>query len=86
MTKLVHLAYQTLGEETKDLIDWWLSGAGEWAEYEPEQCFSTRTIEKYLNSKNKKEEEGGILGYEPVERKTRAEELDDFFKKLDERK
>lgn len=40
--------------ELKALIDWWIDGAGEWAQYEPEPCFATKTIERFLNKKNKK--------------------------------
>ena len=35
--------------ELKALIDWWLDGAGEWAGYEPEVCFSTKAVERFLN-------------------------------------
>ena len=38
----------------KSLIDWWLDGAGEWANYEPEACFSTRSIEKFINKDKKR--------------------------------
>ena len=37
-----------------ELIDWWLDGAGEWAGYEPEQCFSTRMIERFKNKDKKR--------------------------------
>jgi hypothetical protein len=35
--------------DLKGLIDWWLDGAGDWADYEPEVCFSTKVIERFLN-------------------------------------
>lgn len=57
--KLVISAYENIGE-LNDLIDWWFSGNGEWADYEPEQCFSTRTIEKFKN----REKKGGGKRYE----------------------
>jgi len=57
--KLVISAYKNIGE-LNDLIDWWFSGNGEWADYEPEQCFSTRTIEKFKN----REKKGGGKRYE----------------------
>lgn len=81
VTKLVINAYKTLGEKTKDLIDWWFKGDGEWADYEPEQCFSIRVIERFLNKDNRKNEPG-ILGLEkPVEKKTRVEELKEMMDK-----
>ena len=36
-------------KECRNMIDWWFSGEGAWAEYEPEKCFMSKTIEKYLN-------------------------------------
>lgn len=61
VTRLITTADQALGDEVKDLIDWWLSGAGDWAEYEPEQCFMGRTIDRFRNrDKGKREESGGI--------------------------
>jgi len=56
--KLIINSYKVFGDELFDLIDWWFAGAGEWATYEPEQCFSLKTIEKFKNSKNKKEKGG----------------------------
>jgi len=49
----------------KDLIDWWLDGAGEWAGYEPENCFATKMIERFVNRKkteNAKREPIQIVG------------------------
>lgn len=51
--KLVINAYKALGN-LRPLIDWWFSGNGEYANYEPEQCFSGRIIERFKNSSNKK--------------------------------
>lgn len=48
VSKLIINAYKSIGD-LKPLIDWWLEGAGEWAEYEPEQCLSAKSIEKFLN-------------------------------------
>ena len=50
--KLVISAYGTVGN-LKHLIDWWFEGNGEWAEYEPEQCFSEKTIERFKNTQPK---------------------------------
>lgn len=50
--KLVIRAYSVLGD-LKGIIDWWFAGAGEWAAYEPENCFSTKMIERFKNSKKK---------------------------------
>lgn len=36
-------------EDIKGLIDWWFEGNGEWAQYEPEQCFMGKTIERFIN-------------------------------------
>lgn len=47
VSKLVIAAAKEV--EMKELIDWWFEGAGEWAEYEPEQCFSSKTLERFLN-------------------------------------
>lgn len=49
VTKLLKTADEILGERTKDLIDWWFSGEGDWSGYEPEQCFMSKTIERFLN-------------------------------------
>jgi hypothetical protein len=46
--KLVMNAYEKIGD-LKELIDWWFEGEGEWADYEPEQCFSIKTIERFKN-------------------------------------
>ena len=44
-------AFDTLGSisECKALIDWWFEGEGEWAQYEPENCFSSKTMERFIN-------------------------------------
>ena len=54
VSKLVITASKEV--DMKGLIDWWFEGAGEWAEYEPEQCFSSKTLERFINKdKGKKE-------------------------------
>ena len=40
--------------DVKALIDWWLNKGGEWADYEPENCFTAKTIEKFNNTKIRK--------------------------------
>jgi len=56
VSKLVITAAKEV--DMKGLIDWWFEGAGEWAEYEPEQCFSSKTLERFLNKdKAKKKNE-----------------------------
>lgn len=50
--KLVLAAQQTLGD-LKPLVDWWFAGAGEFAGYEPEACFSGKMIERFKNSQPK---------------------------------
>jgi len=49
--KLAIRVLETLGSvaECQKMIDWWFKGNGEWASYEPEQCFMSKTIERYLN-------------------------------------
>ena len=47
--KQVESAYSRLGEETKEFIDWWVAGGGEWANYEPEACFTPRVYREYEN-------------------------------------
>lgn len=47
-------------ENLNDLIDWWFDGAGEFWSYEPEQCFSVKSIERFKNNKVK----GGGKRYE----------------------
>ena len=42
-------AYEKIGD-LRPLIDWWFSGEGEFAGYEPEVCFSNRIIERFKNS------------------------------------
>lgn len=54
--KLIKAAYDSIGD-LNGLIDWWFGGIGEWADYEPEQCFSLKTIEKFKN-KNKSKTKG----------------------------
>jgi len=49
--KLV-IAAQKINGDLTPLIDWWFSGEGEWAAYEPEQCFSAKTVERFKNTKN----------------------------------
>lgn len=53
VSKLIINAYKSIGD-LKPLIDWWLEGAGEWADYEPEQCLSAKSIERFLNKDNMK--------------------------------
>lgn len=55
--KLVISAQKLLGD-LKPLVDWWFIGNGEWAGYEPEQCFATKTIEKFKNSNKIKPRQG----------------------------
>ena len=49
------LATRTLEEFSYDkaqaekMINWYIEGGGEWCEYRPENCFSTKTIEAYKN-------------------------------------
>lgn len=50
--KLVMNAYEKIGD-LKELIDWWFQGEGEWADYEPERCFSIKTIERFKNTQPK---------------------------------
>jgi|WetSurMetagenome_2_1015567.scaffolds.fasta_scaffold02897_9 phage replication O-like protein O len=47
-------AISELGEKMNELTDWWFSGNGEWAQYEPENCLSSKTLERFLNKGNKK--------------------------------
>lgn len=42
-------AIKELGDKKDGLSDWWFSGNGEWANYEPENCLSSKTLERYLN-------------------------------------
>jgi hypothetical protein len=57
--KLVMNAYEKIGD-LKELIDWWFQGEGEWADYEPERCFSIKTIERFKN-KQPKQKRGFII-------------------------
>lgn len=54
--QIVRIVKEVGTEKCKELIDYWFEGEGEWARYEPEQCFTTRSIEAFLNKNNKKEE------------------------------
>lgn len=55
VSKLMIDAKKTVPDiDFKGLIDWWFSGNGEWAQYEPEQCFMGKTIESFLNGKKRK--------------------------------
>lgn len=45
----------------KELIDWWFEGEGEWAGYEPEQCFAGKTLERFMNRGKGKKENNSIL-------------------------
>jgi hypothetical protein len=49
--KLAIRMYETLesAEECQKMIDWWFEGAGEWAQYEPENMMASKTIEKFIN-------------------------------------
>ncbi|MDA3837255.1 MAG: hypothetical protein PF542_06565 [Nanoarchaeota archaeon] len=47
--KVVRKLASNVDCDLKGLIDWWIDGAGEWAGYEPEQCFSIRMVERFLN-------------------------------------
>lgn len=49
VSKLIIEADKT-GVDFKSLIDWWFEGNGEWAQYEPEQCFMGKTIERFMNT------------------------------------
>lgn len=55
VSKLMIDAKKTVPDiDFKGLIDWWFSGNGEWAQYEPEQCFMGKTVESFLNGKKRK--------------------------------
>ena len=62
ISKLIISAYEAVDSKIGELIDWWFEGAGEWAQYEPEQCFSSKTLEKFLNKgKGKKEDSANSI-------------------------
>ena len=66
-TKIRSLAIRAIdaGVELRKLIDWWIAGEGEWCDYAPENCFMTKTLEKFQNKDNKKNNknnmEGGVI-------------------------
>jgi hypothetical protein len=45
-------------EKIKEMIEWWIEGAGEWCDYRPENCFMTTSCEDFMN-KDKKKKKGG---------------------------
>lgn len=55
--------YDRFGSEAKAFIDWYLEGEGEWCNYEPDQCFSSRMYQRYENKDvvEAKGEAGGVV-------------------------
>ena len=41
----------------KDMIEWWIEGAGEWCQYRPENCFMTTACEDFMNKDVKKDKD-----------------------------
>lgn len=61
--QLVIRAYDILEteEQLKELINWWLKEGGDWCDFKPENCFTTATIESYLNKDKKTKKNNSLL-------------------------
>lgn len=60
IAKLLKSCYEFFSydeQKIKDMIEWWIEGAGEWCQYRPENCFMTTSCEDFMNKDIKKEKE-----------------------------
>jgi len=48
-------------DKCKEMIDYWFEGEGDFFQYEPEQCFTTKMTEKFLNKNNRPDDEITVL-------------------------
>jgi len=53
-------ARKEIGDRTREMIDWWFDGRGEWCNYNPDNLFTESNIEEFLNTKPKKKYEKGL--------------------------
>jgi hypothetical protein len=54
-------ARKDIGDRTREMIDWWFDGRGEWCKYNPDNLFTESNIEEFLNTKPKKKYEPGKI-------------------------
>lgn len=56
IAKLLKSCYEFFSyddEKIKEMIEWWIEGAGEWCNYRPENCFMTTSCEDFMNREQK---------------------------------